>query len=305
VNLPTRPLAGCAVGLSISESDDSTARGFPPGQINHVTIQLARDLFGQGVAVVFGHDWRDDGVMDAVVGLALEMQAGGDGEAGRPPLLQNYLPWPDRPVLDDRLRDQLGSALRVESAGLPQELNRYRGMKPEVVRQLPEYGYVRARGLTHLRRRLEERTHARICIGGRLRRSQGRYPGVVEEALLALDGNKPLYLCGVLGGAARQLIHAVRGGPIPTLFFEPAAVAANYAVPPQAAAESSPATADDRSILPAEAVWKRFADAGVEGLSGRNGLTVEENRQLFETPAIESALRLVLIGLSRVYRGSV
>ena len=61
---PRRPLAGCVVGLSISESEDSTGCGFPPGQINRVTVQMVASLFGQGVGVVFGHDWREDGVID-------------------------------------------------------------------------------------------------------------------------------------------------------------------------------------------------------------------------------------------------
>ncbi|HZC97659.1 MAG TPA: hypothetical protein VE267_16330, partial [Bradyrhizobium sp.] len=59
-----RPLQGCTIGLSISESADSTALGFPPWQINDVTVQMVAALFGQGASVVFGHDWRDDGVME-------------------------------------------------------------------------------------------------------------------------------------------------------------------------------------------------------------------------------------------------
>jgi hypothetical protein len=74
VTLTDRPLAGCIVNLSISESDDSAERGFPSWQVNRVTLQIVAALFGQGASVVFGHDWREDGVMQAVYGFARQVQ---------------------------------------------------------------------------------------------------------------------------------------------------------------------------------------------------------------------------------------
>ena len=102
MNPISRPLAGCVVGLSISESDDSAKRGFPPWQVNRVTLQVVSALFGQGVGVMFGHDWREDGVMEAVHGFALQMQppvplSPQEATAADQPLLQNLLPWPDEP----------------------------------------------------------------------------------------------------------------------------------------------------------------------------------------------------------------
>ena len=79
MSAPDRPLRGCAVGLSISESDDSVTRGFPTEQVNRCTVQVVSALFGQGVAVVFGHDWRDDGVMEAVHAFARQMQPAAPG----------------------------------------------------------------------------------------------------------------------------------------------------------------------------------------------------------------------------------
>jgi len=55
--------------------------------------------------------------------------------------------------------------------------------------------------------------HAVGC-GGRTSGAAGRYPGVIEEAFLALRASKPLYLAGILGGATRQVIDAIEGGPM-------------------------------------------------------------------------------------------
>jgi len=37
MNTLQRPLVGRTVGLSISESEDGTGRGYPPWQVNRVT----------------------------------------------------------------------------------------------------------------------------------------------------------------------------------------------------------------------------------------------------------------------------
>src|SRR5262245_42190162 len=97
-----RPLTGLVVNLSVSESEDSTRHGFPAWQVNRVTLQFVAALFGQGAGVAFGHDWREDGVMEAVHGFALQTQPSfplstGPTQAEDQPMLHNILPWPDIP----------------------------------------------------------------------------------------------------------------------------------------------------------------------------------------------------------------
>ena len=101
MNTFQRPLTECVVNISISESDDSAERGFPAWQVNRVIVQLVTALFGQGAGVVFGHDWREDGMMEAVHSIAGQMQrpvalSQEEAEAVGQPLLRNLLPWPDR-----------------------------------------------------------------------------------------------------------------------------------------------------------------------------------------------------------------
>jgi len=300
MSAPRRPLAGCKVGLSISESEDSETLGFPLLQVNRVTVQMVSALFGQGVAVVFGHDWREDGVMQAVHAFAREMQPSAASEDGLQPLLQNLLPWPDEPMLPDKEREQLSSALLVERAGLPGELREFAGASPAAAIRLPDYRYLRARGLTHMRRRLEERTHARICVGGRRIGGQGRFPGVIEEALMTSAARKPLYLVGLLGGAARQIIGAVEGEAMPDDFCARSTGADVY---PSAATrlERSRETSADRETS-RERVWEAFRQIGVKGLADNNGLTIGENDDLLHTPSLDHAAKLILVGLSRVWQ---
>ena len=307
MKLLARPLAGLTVGLSLSESEDSTRRGFPSWQVNRVTLQVVAALFGQGAGIVFGHDWREDGVMEAVHGLARQMQppdpiSPEDAQTVGQPLLQNLLPWPDTPRLSPEDREQLASTLRVEQADLPEELCDYAAAHEILPTNDTLYTYLRARGLTHLRHQLNDRCDARICIGGRCGGSQGRYPGVIEEALLALKQTKPLplYLAGLLGGATRQVINAIEGRPMPEDFCRSDKIEKLYhATSPGASLERSVETRADRVFEPRNA-WATFQQAKPATLAQFNGLTEHENSLLFYTPVLDHAIELVLTGLSRL-----
>ena len=302
MTIPQRPLAGYIVNLSISEGDDSAKRGFPLWQVNRVTLQLVAALFGQGASVVFGHDWREDGVMEAVYGFAQQVQAPiplspAQSAAEAQPMLRNLLPWPDKPYLPERDLEQLSSTLRVESAGLPKELEVFDGEARHAQPENVLYQYVRARGLTFLRHRLNDVCHVRFCIGGSRSGHSGRYPGVIEEALLAVTSKKPLYLATFLGGAAEQVVDAIEGKPIRDDFCKPTPLLDLYKAPP--VNELDEATSGDR-IIDRYAVWEAFAKTGREKLAATNGLTLDENRELLRTPVIDRAIELVLTGMSRL-----
>jgi hypothetical protein len=300
-----RPLARCAVNLSISESDDSIRRGFPVWQVNRVTLQVTTSLFGQGASVVFGHDWREDGVMQAIHSFAQQVQppvplSPAEAQVSGQPLLKNMLPWPDKPVLSRDDLERLASALRVEQAGLPAEVKRFENEARAAGPSHALYRYLRARGLTHLRHRLNAESDARLCIGGRTEGSAGRYPGVIEEALLAIQEAKPLFLVGFLGGATRQVIDAIEGHVIPEDFCPPGMVDELYETPP--IPETDRLTQRDR-LRDRSALWEKFRRTGVAGLAQTNHLAPEENRELFHTPVLDRVIELVLTGLSRLSLG--
>jgi hypothetical protein len=290
-----RPLASYTVNLSISESDDSLGRGFPLWQVNRVTLQVTAALFGQGANVVFGHDWREDGVMETIHGFALQVQPpipllSEEAVASGQPLLRNILPWPDKPRLSNDDLERLVSTLRVELAGLPAEVAPYENEARRLGASSPLYQYVRARGLTHLRRRLNAESDVRLCIGGRTEGSAGRYPGVIEEALLAIQVGKPLFLAGFLGGATQQVTHAIEGRDMPEDFCRPGPINELYETPP--IVETDRGTQIDRS-LDRRALWVMFRQAGVAGLVERNHLNPKKTKSFF-------ALRF-LIALSNWY----
>ena len=297
-----RPLAGCIVGISISESDDSADRGFPVWQVNRITLQLVAALFGQGASVIFGHDWREDGVMEAVHAFAMQIQApvplsATEARVAGEPLLRNILPWPDEPRLSSQDLDRLGATLRVQPGELPLALHAIDGEARKADPNSALYQYVRARGLTFLRHRLSAAAHARVCMGGRQSNFLGRYPGIVEEALFALRERRPLYITGMFGGAAQHVIEAIEGEEMPETFCPFVPVHHFYERPP--IKETDPDTGGDR-FVDRDAVWSTFKAAGVPGIVQANKLTVEENNELFHTLVFDRVIQLLLTGLSRL-----
>jgi SLOG cluster2 len=125
----------------------------------------------------------------------------------------------------------------------------------------------------------------------------GRYPGVIEEAFLAIKGKKPLYLAGFLGGATQQVVNAIDGKQMPEDFCRPTPLQGLYENP--VVKETDGTTRDDR-VIDRAAVWNAFAGAGRKQIASANGLTIEENDEPFHTPAIDRSIDLVLTGLSRL-----
>ena len=56
-----------------------------------------------------------------------------------------------------------------------------------------------------MRRYSNSHMTARVVMGGAVDNYKGVMPGIAEEALLALEARKPLFLIGGLGGCARDI----------------------------------------------------------------------------------------------------
>lgn len=170
--------------------------------------------------VIFGHDWREDGVMRAVANFASVVAARiddvGDAET------QSYS-WEEETKVGTARMLNLVPARRDELNGAALEAERDSGGVLDVIAvgdmptdvservdwEIREHrrGTVSAREqqLTQLRHRLTILLDPgyRVCLGGRTDGYQGDEPGVMEEARMALMYGKPLYLMGGFRGATR------------------------------------------------------------------------------------------------------
>jgi hypothetical protein len=127
---------------------------------------------------------------------------------------------------------------------------------------------------------------------------KGKYPGLVEEALLTLRAKQPLFLLGGYGGASHAICLALQGQQPDALTESYQCVNGAYKTLLQ---EYNHRIADqqlDLELIDYQVLNKAFAEIGLNGLN--NGLADEENSTLFATINNEEAIGLILTGLSRI-----
>ena len=208
-----------SVGISASPSVEAARLGYDDRQVNRIVVRLAQYFLDQDMRVIFGHDWRADGVMRAVADFAAVV-------AGRVETVEER---ERRQRLDDPAKVAAERMLNVvptdrkwlSRAAL--EAERESGGVLKVITAAEARTYVSEQGWLGSRASSEDEEVARqtqlttlrhcltllldpgcrICFGGKTDGFQGAEPGVMEEARLALLYEKPLYLMGGFGGATR------------------------------------------------------------------------------------------------------
>lgn len=132
---------------------------------------------------------------------------------------------------------------------------------------------LRSAALTGLRRHLTEVCDARVLIGGRREGFQGAMPGVIEEALLAVNARQPVFLAGGFGGAT----------------YDAASALGLYV-------EGWPKPADGPDWFSSLRIAYEDSDWSPE----LNGLSREENLRLAATHRPSDVAALVSLGLGRL-----
>lgn len=283
-------LAGRAVGISIAFGEDSVARGFTEDEMNRSVVRLSDALLAAGANLVFGHDWRPNGVMAAVARLAVRYEPPAGGESGAVQgqcRITNLVPWDSRAELPEELRRDLESRgiLRVEEVPLP----------AGVAEHQSDWGKptVRAIALSALRQRLAKLCHARVCLGGKFQRFEGFWPGILEEAWSSATQEQPVYLSGLLGGAALRVLEAARTGQWDLLIRPPAAEDLRRGL--EISRDFPGVSLPDFRGLPVAMTWER--------LQTQSGLSADDWQRLTGATDIEVVTALVLKGL-RLKRGA-
>jgi hypothetical protein len=318
VNL--RSLDGLKVALSISESDDASSFGQSRLHLLAAMIEIARHVLTRGGIIAYGGDLRnraDYGFTRQLFELIYAYK-----DLNRPPLerIWNFLAHhvaAELPGEEEAVLLELATFEKPLPESLATRFSLQPGKKQPVLDDTPEHRYIRARCLTAMREAMSEKMDARIVIGGRVTGHQGKYPGILEEAALAL-GVKPLFLVGAFGGCARILILALRDKAQPeeltveyqrryprtARWKDPDGNTREERVPFEELAESyqrfenDPAIGQDR--IDYGKLVDKFRVAQIADL--KNGLTVEENLELFETPDLDRMISLLIKGLAEVHR---
>jgi SLOG cluster2 len=180
------------IGISVSESADLHRLGLVERHLRLALGELARVVIRSGHSLVYGGHLDPDGYS-----AFLESEMDRYGCADRP--LQLVIGWSEHRRLSlaelRRHEDALGLKTRItylDANGAPIAFEADRPEDPSPTDEVES-------SLTALRRCLTRETDARVLIGGKERDYKGAMPGVLEEALLAIEADQPLYLVGGFG----------------------------------------------------------------------------------------------------------
>lgn len=268
-------LAGLRVAVSASESEDLARLGLVETHFRLALGEIARSVVISGGKLAYGGHLDPDGYTAFLI-QELHRYSRRD----RP--LRIYLAWPEhrRFALEALHQQQEELGLYGEIVYLDPDGNAIKSDHERSAAPSPAVdAALTGKSLTALRQFMAKDSQARILLGGRRAGFQGALPGVMEEALVALEHKQPLYLVGGFGGVTVDIVRALgvdSGAWLPTL---------------QGAVQ-------DNRLEAGVAALRAVATANAwHGLS--NGLTDVENRLLAATPRPSEIAALVSLGLGR------
>ena len=131
----------------------------------------------------------------------------------------------------------------------------------------------------------------RICAGGRITGYSGTMPGVLEEVLITLSQEKPLFLLGGFGGITSVLCRMLMG----EIFPQELSKTWQWSRINMTEAEYN-IMESNNDKLPNYAQVSELLN--MDNL--KNGLSIEENKILFSIPSTDVILRLIAKGFEAV-----
>lgn len=310
------PLDGWTVGVSAGQ--DASSKSFFEG--------LTKELFERGASLAHGGDLLDStcplGTMLEQLSQLPDELISRDGKR-----IRNYLAHPSqlRPGVRESRNAKVDKYVEFfEMKTLSDTDLEELGRKPEDYFLAIDDDYdvfdhrAWALSLFRMRLRLAQEIDALVVVGGKTREGWGRFPGVAEEAMLAMAFGKPVYVLGMRQpsearenvGGAEALGHVLGLSAEQQKddeFLQPPDDPRFHYLSTKLAEWSA------RFAVPAKRGLPRTLGELEEYLRDRalgtaswpdNGLTAGETRKLFDTPhdEVARAVGLVITGITRLAR---
>jgi SLOG cluster2 len=282
--LPSNVLQNIRIGISVSSSPDLAQLGLLASHCQIALGEIARCVFVLGGSLAYGGHIQDTSDSFTVF-LMRELERYGGAHA--PSTLQQaslnmILAWQEHRKCSLTALEQASAKLGVNGRLIclsPEgvEVDRRQGRGEQAVPV--DDASLGKKSLTAMRRFMTTHTRARILLGGKRHGFEGEVPGLLEEALLAVDAQRPLFLAGGFGGVTLDIAQVV----------DPACMTFS---------RMNTTAMDERERRGLEELIKALKGGGWSAL--KNGLSDEENRQLAATHRPGEIAALLTLGLGRL-----
>jgi hypothetical protein len=284
------------VGISISDylEDGYEEHHQHTDELQRLSQDLARHILSRNHTLIYGGDLRENGFTEFVLEEASVLKERLKSDQFH---VENHLAWPLylTPASKEFSIKYYG-LLDIVKHEVPDDIdsilkNKEIFLKPDC----PENQYIWSRCLTTMRKESIESSDVRIFAGGKLGGYLGKMPGVLEEFLIAIDLNKPIYLAGGLGGLCQKLCDSILNNEISEEFTEEWQISHNARyIELQQIAKGNSFEADY------EQVETSLLSLSVEKLSSKSGLSEKEYTRLMTTPFVDEVVHLILKGLNQL-----
>lgn len=270
------PLNEMLVGVSVANSENLDDYGYTPDEVNRVTARLSEALISSGARLAFGHDWRPDGIMEAINRIIVSCQEPANSAH---PWVENFLPWPQNPAASEEVRIDMEERglVRITQTGLPD------GYQPNTDPSPDDMSV----SLCWARQQMTGAASARVCLGGKTKSSMGFHAGIVEEAWRAAEAKQPVYVAAFLGGAAADLTAVLLGSNEEF---------ASMSVIESRQDSHAELSSQFPNLIPPADLADRFKKP--TGFQKRSGLNPDEWEMLLKASDIEVFAALVVRGLT-------
>lgn len=281
------------IGISISDykEDQFESHNQHIDELRRLSQVIASHLLSRKHTLIYGGDLRDDGFTQFILDEAMIIQNRLKDESVR---VENHLAWPI--YLDDKVKSfqaKYHGVLYTNYHIIPDNIvkNEKEYLKPNG----PENKYIWSRCLTEMRAQSIKSSDVRIFAGGKCEGYLGKMPGLLEEFLIALELNKPIYLLGGFGGITQKIADSILNKRIEDQLTEDWQIQNNVEYfSLQKIASKTQHGADYKRIE------KIIISKEVEQLVNNTGLNISEYQKLMKTPFIDEAVHLILKGLSNL-----
>lgn len=289
-------LEGLRVGISISDVPSNCFKDhhLPTNQSIRLAQDLARHMLARSATLIYGGDLRKDGFTEFILNEAVALKSRLNTDDIH---VENHLAWPIHKADKEMTawRANYRTIMSTVEHDIPEDIANDVVSDQYLPPTTSQNKYIWSRCLTEMRKKSIDTSHARVCAGGKMSGYNGKMPGVLEEILIAIEKNKPIYLLGAFGGVVGEVCKILRRESYPDSLTETWQTTHNTDyVDLQALASMNGNNADY------EQVKTTLEGIDITTMSKNAGLDETTYLRLMESPFVDECIYLTIQGVKNI-----
>jgi hypothetical protein len=289
-------LAKIKLGISISDRNDNafSQTHIHEDQLVRLAQEVARHSLARSATLIYGGDMRQDGFTKFILDEAIILK-----ERLRDSIIhiENHMAWPLY-IEDGKLtawRAEYSEIMSTCEHALPSDVSA--GISESVF--LPpnstSNSYIWSRSLTSMRESSISASTVRICAGGKTSGYKGKMPGVLEEIMIAIAFNKPIFLLGGFDGVVGDVCKAILNKDTPDSLTESWQLLNNSGY-----RELQDFAGTHNYSCDYEELISVLHNLDLAALASSAGVSESEYRDLMVTPFVDECVHTLLKGLRKI-----